>query len=369
MGKKILLCVSSMHSGGAERVAATLANAWTDRGDEVCLLITYSGRGGCFYPLSERVVVRYLSDEAGGGKKFWARAKRLLGIRRVIEDFRPDFVVSLLTNVNVAVLLATLGLRVPVIVSEHTYPGRNRSARSLELARVLTYPLARYVTMLTQEGVDWLKVAIPKARGVVIPNPVAIPEKVAGGVVRLDGVVSSSRKLLLSVGRLVHSKGHKILLEVFARLATDFPDWDLVVLGEGPLRSELELRRGELGLDARVFFPGNAGNVGDWYLRADLFVMSSLFEGFPMTLGEAMACGCAVVSYDCDTGPRDMIINNESGVLVSPVGDVGAMREALRVLMSDSARRAQFGSQAIHVGEKFSVSSVLGSWDRLFEKV
>ncbi len=112
----------------------------------------------------------------------------------------------------------------------------------------------------------------------------------------------------------------------------------------------------------------SAGNVGDWYQRADLYVMSSRFEGFPNTLVESMAHECAAVSYDCDTGPRDIIRHGVDGLLVSPVGDVPALAEALHQLMQDDEVRQRMRQRAIEIRERYSLKAILTLWDKLFNE-
>jgi glycosyltransferase involved in cell wall biosynthesis len=179
-----------------------------------------------------------------------------------------------------------------------------------------------------------------------------------------DSVIESQRRLLLAVGRLSEEKRFDFLLPAFANLAPANQSWDLVILGEGPLRQALETQVQALGLQGRVFLPGRAGNVGDWYRRADLYVMSSRFEGFPNTLGEAMAHGCAAVSFDCDTGPRDIIRHDVDGLLV-PNGDTGALVDALACLMADDDLRQRLASRAIEVRQQFSLEKIAGMWEGL----
>jgi glycosyltransferase involved in cell wall biosynthesis len=109
--------------------------------------------------------------------------------------------------------------------------------------------------------------------------------------------------------------------------------------------------------------------MGDWYGRADLYVMSSRFEGFPNTLAEAMAHGCAVVSFDCDTGPRDLIRQEQDGLLVTPAGDVAALTQALDRLMGDDSERQRIAAHAVEVRERYSMGKILSLWDSLFDSV
>jgi GalNAc-alpha-(1->4)-GalNAc-alpha-(1->3)-diNAcBac-PP-undecaprenol alpha-1,4-N-acetyl-D-galactosaminyltransferase len=363
---RLILLVNSMHTGGAERVAATLVNAWAARGDEVTLLVTFSGRGGCHYRIHDRVAVIYLSDLSGViGRNLCGYLRRFIALRRFIKRQSANAVVSFLTDVNVVTLLATRGLKIPVIVSERTHPPMMPLGRFWEGLRRLTYPWADRVVMLSQDGVDWLKAIIPVARGVIIPNPVIYPLPISEPLLEVCSMVISDRKVMLAVGRMDSGKQFDRLIEAFFGLSHRFQDWDLVILGEGPERPILEQQVTMLGLQGRVMLPGRAGNIGQWYERADLYVMSSRFEGFPNVLAEAMAHGCAAVSYDCDTGPRDIIRHGIDGLLVKPVGDVPALQAALLELMGDDLKRTEMANNAREVLDRFSSTKILEIWDSL----
>jgi len=359
-----------MGTGGAERVAANLANAWAERGDRVTLLVTYSSGGVCDYTLSDKVELKYLATEVGHqGRGLLTYMRRFLTLRKHICAARNGVVVSFLTNVNVAALLAGCCIRTPIIVCERSYPPMLPVGVVWDRMRRWTYPHAAQVVMQTRLGLSWLNEEIHQARGRVIPNPIFYPLTATPPHLTPSSHVAPGRKILLAVGRLSEEKGFDLLLDAFARLAPDQPDWDLVMLGEGTQRAFLEAKRTSLRLDGRVHMPGRAGNVGDWYSIADLYVMSSRVEGFPNTLGEAMAHGCASVSFDCNTGPRDLIRHGEDGYLVRPVGDVDALTNALCRLMGDHALRAQMASKAIEVTERYSMGLVLDMWDRLIDEV
>ena len=132
----IVLFISAMQDGGAESVAATLVNAWVDRGDTVTLVATYSGRSTCNYPVSDRVKFVYLADLVKrGGRGPLAFVERMRALRALMRDSKADVIVSFLTNVNVATILASRGLGIPIIVSEHTNPLADR--RSFVMAHAL----------------------------------------------------------------------------------------------------------------------------------------------------------------------------------------------------------------------------------------
>ena len=143
----------------------------------------------------------------------------------------------------------------------------------------------------------------------------------------------------------------------------------MVILGEGEERRALEAQLREAGLASRVFMPGRAGNVGDWYDSADLYVLTSRFEGLSNTLLESMASGLAAVSFDCDTGPREIVRDGVDGVLVRPNGDVPALAKALDAAMGDAAERSRMAQAAIDVRDRFSAARVLQKWQELFDGV
>lgn len=354
-----------MAAGGAERVTATLAGAWAAAGHEVHL-ISLEPLDRDFYQLDPRVA-RHALDLAGVSRNVlhavWATQGRVRTLRGLLRGIRPHVVVGMATTPAVLTILASTGLGVRVVVEEHIHPPMKPLGRFWETARRRTYGRADRVVVLTSEGLDWLRVTIPSAKGVVIPNPVAYPVPVTEPVVDPRSLVADDRRLLLAVGRLYRQKGFDLLVPAFASLAGAHPDWDLVILGEGPERAALEALVAAEGMDGRVRLPGVAGNVAHWYARADLYVMSSRFEGFPMTLTEALASGCPAVSFDCDTGPRDLLSDGVSGVLVRPVGDVQALATALHALMDDETARRHMADQAVSVRERYSLGRILTEWD------
>lgn len=358
-----------MNTGGAERVASQLANAWASRGDRVTLLATYSDRGGCAYPLDPAVDFRYLADIPGGrGKGFSAFARRMLAFRKILRQEAPDVVVSFLTSVNVLTLLANVGLGRNVVVAEHSYPPSQPMTGMTARLRRLTYPWAQLVTVLTNEGRDWMREHISRARVDVIPNPVQFPLGSSPPTIDPAEFIAGERKLLLAAGRHDAGKQFSHLVRAFSGLAATHPDWELVVLGDGPSRLALQGEVDSLGLSLRVKLPGRAGNMSAWYERASLFALTSRFEGFPVVLVEAMAYGCPVVSYDCDTGPRDIIRDGIDGLLVPPPAGIEGLERALGQLMTDDAKRQAMGLKAREARDRYSMVRILDSWDHAFDK-
>ncbi len=367
----ILIFIYSLHSGGAERVTANLANAWAERG-WVVTVVTLTSTDLDFYalhPSVRRIALDLASDSGNVFQAVWANLRRLAALRRVLREQQPDVVLGMMTTAAVLAVFANVGLSGKVVASEHIHPPQVSVGPLWDRLRRRSYPSAAWVAVLTDESRQWVQTHVPGCRIAVIPNAVPFPLPITEPVLPPERVVLGHRRIVLAVGRLAEQKGFDLLIEAFAGMAAMYADWDLVILGEGQERPDLEARVAALELEHRVKLPGRAGNVADWYRRADLYVMSSRFEGFPNTLAEAMAHGCPAVSFDCDTGPRDIIRDGVDGVLVRPVEDIGALAAALAQLMGNEDMRKRMAERAIEVRERFSMERITGMWEVLFEEI
>lgn len=367
---KILFLIHSLSMGGAERVTVNLANHWAEKGWTITIA-TLTNREGDFYPLHPSVA-RIGLDVAGESPRMLSalahNVARLRAVRRLLYAQRPDVAIGMMTTANVLLALASVGLGVPVIGSERIHPPALPVGASWEALRRWTYGRLAALTALTDASAEWLTRNTRARRIAVIPNAVPWPFPAGEPLVQPQSFLSADRRVLLAVGRLNRQKGFDLLLPAFAALAARFPDWDLVILGEGSERPALERLVRELGLEHRALLPGRAGNVADWYLRADLYVMSSRFEGFPNTLAEAMAHGVPVVSFDCETGPSDIIRHEVDGLLVPPE-DVEGLSSALSRLMSDDVLRQKLASRAVEARERFSIFRIAEMWEELFKEL
>lgn len=352
-----------MGSGGAERVAALLCGLWQARGDQVNLMPTFSGRGECFYELHPGVELTYLADKVGGpGSGLRNQWRRLAALRRHIRASRPDVVVSFLSIVNVAALLASAGLKMPVVICERIDPFAMPTSALVRLACRMSYPFARVLVVQTRAVAEKYRAAGARLRRIeVIGNPLQ-PHLLAMASTR----PARQRLRLLAAGRLAEQKQFDLLVEVFAQLAPEHPQWDLVILGEGPLRSDLQRQIASLGMAGRIRLPGVVGDIGNELAASDLFALSSRFEGFPNVLLEAMASGLACVAFDCPSGPRELSDEGRGARLVPP-GDTGALRRELDALMGDAGLRESLGAAARSVvAGRFAPAAILALWDRAF---
>lgn len=365
---KLLIYLHSLESGGAERVAANLANHWAAKGWEVTIA-TVETTARDFYQLHPGV--RRIGFGLGGESRgllqaLTRNAARIRHLRQALRELRPDAALAMMTNANVILALACRGLpQFCAVGSEHIYPAQVSLGPIWDWLRRTHYRGLHAVAALTPECAEWIMRHTSARQAPVIPNAAGWPLAVQEPVLDPASLCRPQRRILLGVGRLADQKNFPLLIDVFARLAPRHPDWDLVILGAGPQHEALQAQANAHGLAGRAFLPGVVGNLGQWYACADMYVMSSRFEGFPNTLAEALAHGLPAVSFDCDTGPRDIIRHGVDGLLV-PVDNRDALEQALERLMVDDALRAQMAQRAVEARDRFSMERVAGMWESLF---
>lgn len=363
---RITLVIGTMGGGGAERVMSILADYWAQQGVSVTL-ITLAPVSEDFYNVNtrvRRVGLGLTKSKLSLWHRIWNNLKRVILLRRAIRASRPDCIVSFLSQPNVVTLVAGVGMCIPVIVSEHIDPRQMDVGKICHAFRRFLYPRAAAVVILTEGVREWAEEFVDKAAVRVIPNP--IPEV----VLKQQAGAQSERSghVVAAMGRLDPQKGFDVLLKAFARCTGQYPDWSMVILGEGGERSQLEALARKLGIADRVSLPGLIRNPF-WILRAaDLFVLSSRFEGFPMALIEAMSCRLPVISTDCPSGPRDIVRDGVDAVLV-PIENVEALAEAMSRLMGDPNERDRLGARAAEIGERFSVGTIIQCWNKLLAEV
>lgn len=366
--RRILLMLSSQGGGGAERVVSHLAAAWVEEGREVHLLLTHAGGRQESYPLPLEVAIHPLAPEVHGRSPL-QQLRRLRLLRRHIRDLRPDVVLAFLTNVNVAAVLGTRGLGIPVVVSERIYPPLFPVAPWLHRMRRLAYPRADRVVVQSEAAAQWVGEHCPGARVCVLPNPLVLPLAAGPGVLDPCRWVADDERLLLACGRLDGQKSFDVLLDAWSLLGAATEGWRLVILGEGAERGALEARARRLGIMRRVALPGWAGNPAEWYARADLFVLCSRYEGFPNVLLEAMAYGLCCVSSDCPTGPGELIVDGSNGVLVPMPAPAEAFAQALAPLLASPAERQALGRRARERAADFAAARVVPRWSKLLDEI
>lgn len=342
---------------------STLANAWAERGHLVTFL-TFDSEGPVAFVLSPAIKFQPLPLLRASGSLLAgliSNVRRLRVLRAAIRESNPDVVVSFVTCSNVLSIIASVGLHVPVIVSERSDPLHFETGLVWRSLRTITYPKAAAVVCLTGHSeASCRRFAAGKA--LIIPNPVAFREQSTR--IRTSG----ESKQIFAMGRLDPVKGFDLLLEAFHSIASRHPHWSLTILGEGPEREHLEGLIADSGLTGRVSLPGWVADPFPLLAGADLFVLSSRVEGFPNALCEAMACGIPAVAFDCRSGPADIVRHEVDGLLVPPE-DVHALAASMDRVMKDPIERTRLGHRASEVVQRFGFNDILQRWNDLFHKV
>lgn len=348
----LAIYLPSLTGGGAERIMVTLANEVAQKGYAVDLVVALA-EGPFLEDVSPKVRVVDL------------KSKRVLtslpGLVRYLRRERPKSMLSAMNHANVIAILATRlsGCGTRLLVSEH-------ENLSLALSRKISWR-TRIVLSLMRRIYPWADGVIAVSFGLrddlvqlfglspekvsVIYNPIVTPSLLEQAREPVDHpwFNADATPVILGAGRLTVQKDFATLVRTLAKVR-EKQDCRLVILGEGELRNELQVLVDSLGLQAHVLLPGFAKNPFAWMAHADVFVLSSVWEGFGNVLAEAMACGTPVVSTDCPSGPAEILENGKWGRLV-PVGDASAMAEAiLETLSAFSPTSEELATRAMAFG-------------------
>ncbi len=337
MNSKIALFLPSLRGGGAERVMVNLANEFVQRGLSVDLVLA-NAEGPYLSAVSKGVNVIDLSSP---------RVLMCLpGLVRYLRGALPDVLISTMAHSNIIAVLATLlaGKKNRVFVRESNtvsvgFSQMPSSRRFIWRSLMhFFYKKATAVIAPSQGVARDLEVEITLAQDSVnvIYNPIVMPELeiLANETFTHPWFGSLDTSVILAAGRLTKQKDYPTLIKAL-KIIREERDVRLIILGEGEERQLLEDIAQKTGVAEYIDMPGFAENPFKFMKSADLFVLSSAWEGLPGTLIQAMACGCQVVSTDCPSGPNEILKNGEYGELV-PVGDERRLSVAILKALNDA---------------------------------
>jgi GalNAc-alpha-(1->4)-GalNAc-alpha-(1->3)-diNAcBac-PP-undecaprenol alpha-1,4-N-acetyl-D-galactosaminyltransferase len=354
---RLVLVIGSLDCGGAQRALADMANFWTRLNWDVTIA-TWSG---CeipdFYAIDGHIGrVALSARRAPARTSHFAALRHLIArmarLRRLVADQKPDAVLSFIDVSNVLTILASAALGARVVVCERTDPSLNYTiSRFWKCLRRLTYRWAGAVVAQTGDAARWLDRQCG-VRSLVIPNAIR----------RMPDVGVSRSPTILAVGRLTSEKGIDTVLRAFALICGRFPDWRVVIAGDGPERTALVSLRDQLGLAGRVEFVGQVRDVENRLATAGLVVHASRREGFPNAVLEAMAMGAPVICTDCRSGPSDLIQDRINGRLIA-VDDVPGLAGAVTELIENPGLRLRLSSEAVKVRQSYEQNMIMERWN------
>jgi glycosyltransferase involved in cell wall biosynthesis len=359
---RILIHIHALRTGGAERVALQFA-AWLLEAGHTVVVLTPCGVPADVFPLPPGLDRRWGPPDHGLARLpgIAAYPFKLLALAALLRRERFDLAIGLTTRPALNLLLASLGSARPVVVAERNYPPAKPLPLPWRLLRRWLYPQAALQLVQTARIGAWLEQQHLAQRVAVVPNPVTWPLPVQPPRVDPAALLPQGAQLLLAVGTKPLQKGFDRLLAAFARLAPDAPAWWLALPGvtaDHPELQALLAASATAPWRERLLLPGPVGNLADWYGRAQIFALTSRYEGFPNVLVEAMAAGCACLAIDCPTGPRELLQHDHNGVLLAEDTGTDGLTTALVALMADPDRRHRLGVAATGVRQQLAAPLV-----------
>lgn len=341
-----LVCVS-LRSGGTERIVSRISNHFVIRHNVEIVTLT---RGEQFYALDGKVVIAQPAASVQNTPKLVRVVYQLGHLYSSIRRHKPDLCLIFGEDIGgLATLTARLAGASQTWVFFRGTPARSMRGLNGILNPVLCR-LAKRIMVQTRAAKETLGGLYPRRRLGVWPNPIELPETVRP--------MSERDSVIVNVGSFGRLKNQEGLVRIFESL-TRKGQWGLEFIGEGPSRALLEQEVNKLGLSASVAFSGEVKGVAAQLNRASIFAFTSLSEGFPNALAEALAAGCACVSYDCPTGPGDLIEDAVNGFLV-PLGDEPQFARRLQQLMDDKLLRERFSEAARVSMGRFEAEVIMG---------
>ena len=394
-GKRIALVVAHLGPGGAQRVITTAANELAKKGLDVHVITILEGPGDAYdldfgvrrhrcraapksnehaanrtpplvsdcnvsswrpavvlngFHVFRRVFVAIAFGSALQGRARW--------LRRTLKQIEPDAVLSFLTQTNILTIVATRGLGIRTVVSERNDPRLQKHRRRVELMRRAAYRFADCVTANSYGAVGALAEFVAEDKLAFLPNPLSMQQ---------SGPKNDFRApIFITVTRLVEQKGLDVLLRACAKVFRVLPFWRLAIVGDGPLRQQLESLADQLGIADRVEWVGHVRDPAPYLRAAEFFVLTSRFEGSPNALLEAMALGLPAVISDASPGPIELIGGGAAGLVV-PVEDVDATSAAILRLAQDAELRGCLGEAAKAMTRGHQLDTAMQTWLKILK--
>ena len=343
---KVMIIISNVGVGGSQRVAISLVNFINSLNEhDQAVIVSLDNFDGKKYDISS---IPNFQIQPGSSKTS--------SLIRIIRQQNPDIVLSMGTPMAVYTAPACVVCKVPHVISERNDPSHFSGRSITRILSRLAMLTANGFVFQTRDAQNFYNEKIAK-RSVVIPNPLNKVESMP-----ITPYLGTRKKTVVSVGRLNRQKNQKMLIEAFAKLSAEFPDYTLTIWGEGTERGNLEEQIHSLGMTEKIFLPGTSDKVFDEIYDEGVFVLCSDFEGMPNALMEAMALGLPCISTDCPCGgPKDLIEDGVNGMLV-PVNDEHALIDAIRKVISNHDFAAELSQHAILIRQTYSQQEICCQW-------
>lgn len=354
----ITFFIGGVSSGGAERVTCNLANYLVSRGHQVTIMTMSDDESS--YMLDNKINRNALLLRKERKSFLYNSCLRFFRFCKHLRKDEVDVYVVMLPITTIMLLQLRKLVKSKVVAAERVDPSNYSANKQNKLKR-----LARKAdgwVFQTEEERNWYGETTGKAKVSIIPNAIN-PDFIK------PAYIGVRRKVIVTAGRLTEQKNHLLLIRAFAQISSKFPDYKLIIYGDGSMKEKLLLKAKKLGGENRVELPGYTTNIGDNIKDASLFVLSSDFEGMPNALMEAMALGLPCVSTDCDGGGARFLIDNQQNGLLVPKGDVDSLAAAMKRMLSDREFAEQCGREAHKICEWLAPEKIYGEWENFIKDI
>ena len=347
-------------SGGTENVSIMIANALVQRNEyRISFVSLFEEAGEPFFRI-DAAIARYTvyPTPTHGIQHYFDTVTRL---RKLVEDHHIDVLVDIDGILDMYSLPLKRKTGVKVISWEHFNYHQNPGVPYRKLTRRWAARKADAIVTLTKADKKCYEDNVhPKCPVIAIPNPML--------QVTPEPVYDVASKTIISSGRLTYQKGFDMLVDVAAKVLPQHPDWQWLILGEGEDRPMLEEKISQAGIGSQLILKGRVDDMDPYYRSAAMLVMTSRFEGLPMVLLEAKAYKLPIVSFDCETGPSEIVLNGVNGDLIR-MDDIESTAKTITRLVGDASKRASYSAHTVVGAERFGMTEILDQWYTLLNQV
>lgn len=359
----IMINTLTLNRGGTERVITNLCNEYLVAKHTITIVTSVCAEPK--YEINNKIKIISLDNSIKQIKqnkviRFVRRRKRL---KKIIENVDPDIILSFLPEPNFLILSLKKIFKIPIIISVRNDPKSEYSFIIHKLLMKVLYPLSDGFVFQTKDAKEYFKFSSKiYNKSIIIPNPIN-PEFICEPY---KGIRS---KEIVSVGRFDSQKNHKLLIDAFSKVSREFPEYKLVLYGDGELRDDLQNQIDQLKITNNVKLPGVQTNISKLIYKTSLFVLTSNYEGMPNALMEAMALGLPVISTDCPAGGPKSLIDNEVNGILTEVGNVVELESSMMRVLNDKKFAHKLSDNARKISFKYEPMKIYSEWGIYIENI
>ncbi len=349
-------------TGGIGRVTSILVNELQKNSNYKIFTLCYAKtKKEDVYELKSNITKEYLLEKKVSMLKSLLKGS-FIKSRQYLVNNEIDILIACGTIYYLIAVISTIGLKTKVICWEHSNVQNNNDHAFQAYTRKFGAIRSNLIVTLTKhDKASFInEYGVTKVKQVYNPIDNAILDSIS------DYCLES--KKIISVGRLSYPKNFENLIEVAQIIFKKHPDWEWHIYGEGELKDDLQYKINQYNIQNNLFLKGKVYNLYELYNEYSFLVMTSRYEGFPMTLLEGLANGLPLISYDVLTGPNEIITNNENGFLISPF-DIEEMANKILELISNAELRLKISNNNAEKSKEYSLDSIVKQWEHIFEEM